>query len=433
MALRGISSATADILLDCGASAHMFCDQGHFHSYTANEGNETISVGDARDVPIAGTGSVEMQCRLPDEIRTVILHGVLHVPKLAANLVSLGTLQRAGAKHHSHKEGIIVTLGADELFRASFPTSTATLYYINLVQREAAFAIVASGSMRVWHRRLGHLHLDAIRAMVQKKLVSRLDITSSKEYNHVCEGCVLGKSHCLPFPKTSSTIYSKMELVVMDITGPMSVETWTGHAYAMVVIEASCRFRVGQLLAKKEEVASTLKDVVTMLERQSGLKLKKMRSDNGTEFVNSIVESFCQRNGILHETIVPYAPEQNGIAERSIKTYFEMVRCMLHSAKMDLWYWGEAFMYAVHIRNLLPTSALRDTIQIHAWSGCKPDISHLHIFGSTAYANIPKKVRGGKLEATSIKCCLLGWWADETKGYRLEEAKTGKLITAQDV
>ena len=301
------------------------------------------------------------------------------------------------------------------------------------MQREAAFAIVASGSMRVWHRRLGHLHLDAIRAMVQKKLVSRLDITSSKEYNHVCEGCVLGKSHCLPFPKTSSTIYSKMELVVMDITGPMSVETWTGHAYAMVVIEASCRFRVGQLLAKKEEVASTLKDVVTMLERQSGLKLKKMRSDNGTEFVNSIVESFCQRNGILHETIVPYAPEQNGIAERSIKTYFEMVRCMLHSAKMDLWYWGEAFMYAVHIRNLLPTSALRDTIQIHAWSGCKPDISHLHIFGSTAYANIPKKVRGGKLEATSIKCCLLGWWADETKGYRLEEAKTGKLITAQDV
>ena len=194
--------------------------------------------------------------------------------------------------------------------------------------------------------------------MVRKKLVSGLDITSSKEYDHVCEGCVLGKSHRLPFPKTSSTVYSKMELVVMDITGPMSVETWTGCAYAMVVIEASCHFGVGRLLAKKEEVASTLKDVVTMLERQSGLKLKKMRSDNGTEFVNSIVESFCRRNGILHETTVPYAPEQNGIAERSIKTYFEMVRCMLHSAKMDLRYWGEAFMYVVHIRNLSPTSAL---------------------------------------------------------------------------
>ena len=90
-------------------------------------------------------------------------------------------------------------------------------------------------------------------------------------------------------------------------------------------------------------------------------------------------------------------------------------------------------MYAVHIRNHSPTSALRETVPIHAWSGRKPDISHLRIFGSTAYANIPKKVRGGKLEPTSIKCRLLGWWADETKGYRLEEAETRKLITARDV
>lgn len=96
-------------------------------------------------------------------------------------------------------------------------------------------------------------------------------------------------------------------------------------------------------------------------------------------------------------------------------------------------YWGEAFMYAVHIRNLSPTSALRDIVPVHAWSGRKPDISHLRIFGSMAYANIPKKVRGGKLEVTSIKCRLLGWWADETKGYRLEEVETRKLIAARDI
>ena len=47
--------------------------------------------------------------------------------------------------------------------------------------------------------------------------------------------------------------------------------------------------------------------------------------------------------------------------------------------------------------------------------------------------NIPKKVRGGKLEVTSRKCRLLGYWADETKGYRLEDAETGKLITSRDV
>ena len=62
MALRGNSSATANVLLDCGASAHMFCNRGYFRSYTADEGNETISIGDARDVPVTGTGSVELWC-----------------------------------------------------------------------------------------------------------------------------------------------------------------------------------------------------------------------------------------------------------------------------------------------------------------------------------------------------------------------------------
>ncbi|KAI5980459.1 hypothetical protein F5J12DRAFT_789215 [Pisolithus orientalis] len=140
-----------------------------------------------------------------------------------------------------------------------------------MVDHEVAFAAVASGSMWVWHHWLGHLHLDAIRTMVQKNIVNGLNITSPKDFDHVCEGCVLSKSHWLPFPKVSNTIYLKMELVVMDITGPI----------------------VGWLLEKKEEVASALKEVVAMLERQLGLKLKKMCSDNGTEFVNSVVESFC--------------------------------------------------------------------------------------------------------------------------------------------
>src|ERR1700730_9959715 len=95
-----------------------------------------------------------------------------------------------------------------------------------------------------------------------------------------------------------------------------------------------------------------------MLETQSCRKLKKLRTDNGTELINDKVEDLCQRNGIIHETTVPYGPEQNGIIEQVIVTHFEMVRCMLHSAVMDLCYGGEAFMYSVHICNLSPTSFL---------------------------------------------------------------------------
>jgi hypothetical protein len=115
---------------------------------------------------------------------------------------------------------------------------------------------------------MGHLHLDAIRKLDQKSMVNRLTITSLKSYDHICEGCMLGKSHRLPFPNASHTHYEKMELVIVDLSGPISVTTWTGKAYAFVVVEMNSRLGIGELLESKTEAAETLKTVVVRLERQ---------------------------------------------------------------------------------------------------------------------------------------------------------------------
>jgi hypothetical protein len=71
----------------------------------------------------------------------------------------------------------------------------------------------------------------------------------------------------------------------------------------------------------------------------------------------------------MHETMALYMPEQNGIAKCTIATCLEMVRCMLHSSKMDLWYWGKALMHAVHICNLSPTVSIPDIVPHKAWTG----------------------------------------------------------------
>ena len=70
-----------------------------------------------------------------------------------------------------------------------------------------------------------------------------------------------------------------------------------------------------RLLHTKEDVGVTVRDVLAMLERQSGLKVHYLRSDNGSEFVNDTMNTFCHCNGIIHETTIPYTPEQNGITE----------------------------------------------------------------------------------------------------------------------
>ena len=145
------------------------------------------------------------------------------------------------------------------------------------------------------------------------------------------------------------------------------------------------------------------------------------------------MDQFCQRNSIIHETTVPYLPQQNGLVERAIAIFFEMVRCMIHTASVDLRYWGEAFMYAVHIRRLTLTIGLSGRVPCEAWTGYKPDVSHLHIFGSLGWAYVPEEVRRGKLESRAVKVRMLGWWTDEAKGYRLEDLENGKLIAARDV
>jgi len=98
-----------------------------------------------------------------------------------------------------------------------------------------------------------------------------------------------------------------MELVVVDLVGPMSVETWTGMSYALVVVELSCCFEVGELLKSKNEAAETLKWIIMMLERQSGMLLKKLCTDNGMEWVNEVICQFCSWNGVIHQTAVPYS------------------------------------------------------------------------------------------------------------------------------
>ena len=73
-----------------------------------------------------------------------------------------------------------------------------------------------------------------------------------------------------------------MGLVVVNLMGPMSVETWTGMCYALVVVKVSSWFKVGQPLRLKSKASTALQEIIAMLERQSGLKLKQICSDVGT-------------------------------------------------------------------------------------------------------------------------------------------------------
>ena len=117
-----------------------------------------------------------------------------------------------------------------------------------------------------------HLSSHIIDSIVCQKTIHGFNVFVSKEFDHLCNRCVNGKFHCLPLPKSSTSQYSKMELLVMDLTRLISVPTWDGYLYPLVVVEVSCCYAVSYLLKEKEEAGIAIQDIMAMIECQSGLK-----------------------------------------------------------------------------------------------------------------------------------------------------------------
>ncbi|KXN84317.1 hypothetical protein AN958_12759, partial [Leucoagaricus sp. SymC.cos] len=93
--------------------------------------------------------------------------------------------------------------------------------------------------IQLWHRCMGHLSPSTILSMEQMRLVQGLKIYLPKDYDYLCANCIHGKSHCLPLPSASSSHYEKIELVIMDLTGPINIPIWDGYIYTLIVVEVS--------------------------------------------------------------------------------------------------------------------------------------------------------------------------------------------------
>ncbi len=155
------------------------------------------------------------------------------------------------------------------------------------------------------------------------------------------------------------------------------------------------------------------------------------RSDNGGEYISKEFKRFLKAHDIEKQTSTPYRPQQNGVAKRANYTLVEMARSMLHAQNLKKSFWAEVVVNAAYTRNRCPSKALSSITLEEAWSGRKPCISHMRVFGCIAYAMVPDEKRG-KLDAKGTKCLFLGY-CEGTKAYRLMCVQSKKIIKCRDV
>nr|GEZ46132.1 putative ribonuclease H-like domain-containing protein [Tanacetum cinerariifolium] len=233
----------------------------------------------------------------------------------------------------------------------------------------------------LWHRRLGHINFKTMNKLVKGNLVRGLPSEVFKN-NHTCVASKKGKQHrgsCKS--KHVSSVSQPLQRLHMDLFGPNFVKSLNKKSYCLVLTDDYSRFSWVFFLATKDETSTILKTFFTGIENQINLKVKIIRSDNGTEFKNQELNQLCRMKGIKREFSVARTPQHTGIAERKSRTLIEAARTMLVVSLLPIPFWAEAVNTACYVQNRVLVTKLHNKTPYELLLGRKPSIGFMRPFG----------------------------------------------------
>jgi len=167
----------------------------------------------------------------------------------------------------------------------------------------------------------------------------------------------------------------------MDVIGPMSETTPEGYEYLLCIIDDHTRYACVNPLKSKSDVKEAVMSTILSWENQLTIRVKKIRTDRGTEFLNKELGQFLKQKGIVHQTTALSHLNKMVLLERFNRTLKQKVRCMLVEAELGEEFWAEAALTARLLRNISPVKN-RTATPYELFTGRKPNISFLRIWGA---------------------------------------------------
>ncbi|GJU50505.1 retrovirus-related pol polyprotein from transposon TNT 1-94 [Tanacetum coccineum] len=381
----------------------------------------TVRFGNDQFAPILGYGDLVQG--------NITINRVYYVEGLNHNLFSVGQFCDADLEVAFRKSTCFVRdLQGNDLLTGN---RGSDLYTISLQETTSStpICLMAKASPTqawLWHRRLSHLNFDYINLLSKKDVVIGLPKLKYVK-DQLCSSCEVSKAKRSSFKtKTVPSSKGRLNLLHMDLCGPMRVASINGKKYILVIVDDYSRYTWTLFLRSKDETPEVLKDFLTMIQRNLQALVISVRTDRGTEFLNKTLNAFFKEEGIEHQTSTPRTPEQNGVVERRNRTLVEAARTMLSASKLPLFFWAEAIATACYTQNrsiIIPT---HEKMAYHIINDRKPSIKHLHIFGCTCYLT-----RDGenldKMKEKGDPCILVGY-STQSKGYRVYNKRTRLIV-----
>jgi transposase InsO family protein len=252
------------------------------------------------------------------------------------------------------------------------------------------------------------------------------------EKDRVCSACQAGMQVGAHHPhKNIMTMDRPLELLHMDLFGPIAYISIDRSKYCLVIMDDYSRFTWVFFLQEKSQTQETLKGFLRRAQNKFELRIKKIRSDNGMEFKNSQIEGFLEDKGIKHEFSYPYTPQQNGVVERKNRTLLGMARTMLDEYKTPDRFWAGAINTACYSINRLYLHRIFKKTSYELLTGKKPNVSYFRVFGIKCFILV-KRGRKSKFAPKALEGFSLGYDSN-TRAYRVFNKSTGLVEVSCDI
>ncbi|GJU32448.1 retrovirus-related pol polyprotein from transposon TNT 1-94 [Tanacetum coccineum] len=319
-------------IVDSGCSKHM---TGNLKLLTnfVDKFLGTVKFGNDQIAPILGYGDLVQE--------TITIKRVYYVKGLNYNLFSVGQFCDADTEVAFQKSTCYIRdLKGNDLLTGSRGTNlySSTLQDTSTPNPIFLMAKATSSQAWLWHRRLSHLNFDTINLLSMNNIVTGLPKLKSVK-DHLCSSCELGKAKRKSFhTKTTPSSKRQLQLLHMDLCGPMRVESINRKKYVLIIVDDYSRYTWTHLLRSIDETPAVLIDFLTLVQKGLHAQVRTVRTDKGTEFLNKTLHAYFAKEGIRHETSTARTPEQNGVVEKQNRTLIEAARTMLSAAKVPLFF-----------------------------------------------------------------------------------------------
>lgn len=232
---------------------------------------------------------------------------------------------------------------------------------------------------------------------------------------------VLSASNTVPFQGSKNRSTIPGELIHSDVCGPMQNASIGGSRYFVLFKDDVSNLRTVYFIKEESEGPGLIEKFIKTVKRETNFDVKTMRTDNGTEYINESVKKLCESHGIVHQTTVPYTPEQNGRSERDMRTIVEADRTMNHEKNLSLKFWAESVNTAVYVLNRSGPVPTGEATPFEMWHRNlkEPKDEIFNVFGAEVFVHVPDQKRQ-KWNKKSRKGIFLGYCENRVIAFGLK-------------